>query len=249
MKKIVNRYLSRLGVEMHGVGYMQKLKNSKGEKSPWIKQQQLLGNKAKVVFDVGANRGNTTRKYEKAFPQAYIHAFEPFPASCKAFEKKHRDNTRIKLNKIGLSSEIGVSTMNINKSVDTNSLLESKKIGASSDRSCQTEAQMEIEISTIDEYCRSMAIDQIDILKLDVQGLELEVLKGANRMISENKIQLIYAETFFKEQYVDQALFHDIAAFLYGHNYILQDIYDPYYSAETLLWCDSLFLLRSPDKR
>ena len=61
-------------LEIHGVGYIQKLRNSDLKKSEWQKQKELLKGKANVIFDVGANRGNTTLKYLKLFPNArYIH--------------------------------------------------------------------------------------------------------------------------------------------------------------------------------
>ena len=101
---------------------------------------------------------------------------------------------------------------------------------------------MEIETNTIDNYCLENNIDLIDILKIDVQGSEIEVLKGASNMLKERRIKVVYTETYFQQQYVNQPLFHDISQFLYNHNFILQDIYDPYYSANSLLWCDSIFI-------
>ena len=85
-------------------------------------------------------------------------------------------------------------------------------------------------------------IKKIDILKIDVQGAEIEVLKGALDMLKKGKIKLIYTETYFEQQYVNQPLFHDISQLLYKHNFVLQDIYDPYFSKNNMLWCDSIFV-------
>tara|TARA_B100000768_G_C10966682_1_gene244008 strand:+ start:133 stop:351 length:219 start_codon:yes stop_codon:yes gene_type:complete len=71
MKNAINKYLRRFGIEIHGVGYIQKLRNSDLKKSEWQKQKELLKGKANVIFDVGANRGNTTLKYLKLFPNAF----------------------------------------------------------------------------------------------------------------------------------------------------------------------------------
>jgi hypothetical protein len=133
MKGAINKYLRRFGIEIHGVGYIQKLKNSDLKKSEWSKQQELLKSKVDVIFDVGANRGDIALKYLNLFPNARIHSFEPFPDSYETFIARHKDSLNVHLNKYALSSNIGKAILNINKSVDTNSLLESKKIGASSD--------------------------------------------------------------------------------------------------------------------
>ena len=50
MKDEINKYLRRFGVEIHGVGYIQKLKNSDLKKSEWGKQQELLKSKADVII-------------------------------------------------------------------------------------------------------------------------------------------------------------------------------------------------------
>ena len=242
MKNKINSYLRRFGIEIHGVGYIQKLKNSDLKKSEWSKQQELLKSKANVIFDVGANRGDTTLKYLNLFPKARIHSFEPFPESYEIFINRHKENLNVQLNKYALSSSIGKAILNINKSVDTNSLLESKKIGATSDKSCISIGQIEIETNTIDNYCAQNNIKEIDVLKIDVQGSEIEVLKGALEMLKKGSIKLIYTETYFEQQYVNQPLFHDISQLLYKHNFVLQDIYDPYFSKNNILWCDSIFV-------
>ena len=242
MKNKINSYLRRFNVEIHGVGYIQKLKNSVIKKSEWSKQLELLKSKADVIFDVGANRGDITLKYLNLFPKAKIHSFEPFPKSYEIFINRHKKNTNVQLNKYALSSSIGRANLNINKSVDTNSLLESKNIGATSDKSCTSIGQLEIETNTIDNYCIQHNINEIDILKIDVQGSEIEVLKGALNMLKKGNIKLIYTETYFKQQYVNQPLFHDISQLLYNHNFVLQDIYDPYFSKKNILWSDAIFI-------
>ena len=98
MKDVINKYLRRFGVEIHGVGYIQKLKNSDFKKSEWSKQKELLKNKADVIFDVGANRGDITLKYLTLFPNARIHSFEPFPDSYEIFINRHKDNLNVHLN-------------------------------------------------------------------------------------------------------------------------------------------------------
>ena len=242
MKDIINKYLRRFGVEVHGIGYIQKLRNSDSKKSEWDNQQELLKSKANVIFDVGSNRGDTTSKYLDLFPNATIHAFEPFADSYEIFNKLHKENLNVNLNKYALSSNIGRAILNINKSIDTNSILESKKIGANSDKSCVSVGRIEIETNTIDNYCMQNNITAIDILKIDVQGSEIEVLKGALNILKKGNIKLIYIETYFEQQYINQPLFHDIAKLLYKYNFVLQDIYDPYFSKNNMLWCDSIFI-------
>ena len=242
MKTFINKYLSKFGVAIHGVGYIKKLKSSDPKKNEWAIQKKILNNRVNVIFDVGANRGNTSLKYASLFPKAKIHAFEPFPDSCKKFVLNHKNNMNIKLNHYALSNKVGKASLNINKSVDTNSFLKSKKIGANSDKHCVSTGNMVVKTNTIDNYCKKNNIKEIDVLKIDVQGSELKVLEGAIGLLKNQKIKLIYTETYFKQQYINQPLFHDISKFLYNYNFNIQDVYDLYFSEENLLWCDSIFV-------
>lgn len=244
MKNIINKFAHKFGFEIHGVGYMEKLRNSNPDKNAYLIQSELLNGDAKIIFDVGANRGNTALEYRHYFPNSIIHSFEPFPDSYKEFESLHNRDNKIILSKCALSSEEGTAILNINKSVDTNSILQSKKLGATSDKSCESIGEIEIPTMTLDKYCQNNNISKIDILKIDVQGFEIEVLKGSFELLMKRDIGLIYLETYFKQQYVDQPLFQQIAQLLYEYNYTLQDIYDPYYASNCLAWCDSIFVKR-----
>jgi hypothetical protein len=70
----------------------------------------------------------------------------------------------------------------------------------------------------------------------------MEVLKGVANFLTERRIKIIYTESYFEQQYINQPLFHEIAAYLYSYGFVLQDIYDPYFSSSRILWCDSLFV-------
>jgi FkbM family methyltransferase len=245
MKHKINQLLRKFGAEIHGIGYLEKLRNADPKKSEWKKQQEIIGNDCHVVFDVGANRGLTSAAYTAVFPNATIHAFEPFPETCHAFRTNLGNNPFIRLNEVAVSDKEGVASLHVNTSVDTNSLLESQALGVSSDKSCQTQTAIEVPTITLDSYCKSHSIEKIDILKIDVQGAEIKVLQGAKELLQQGRIRLIYTETYFQQQYVNQPLFHEIAAELYPYGFVLQDIYDPYYSQETILWSDSLFVHRS----
>jgi FkbM family methyltransferase len=244
MKNKLNKYFRKFGFELHGVGYIEKLKNSSVDKNEWNKKRELLGENVKTIFDVGANRGETALKYMNIFPVATIHAFEPFPETCVVFNENHKNHKNVILNQVALSSKVGKAVLNVNTSVDTNSLLQSGKLGATSDGSCKTVDQLEIKTNTLDNYCKQNNIQEIDILKIDVQGFEIEVLKGTLELLTAGKIKLIYTESYFVQQYINQPLFYEIAALLLQYDFVLQDIYDPYYSAKNILWCDAMFICK-----
>jgi FkbM family methyltransferase len=241
-KNIINKLLGRFGVELHGTGYVKKLRKESSGQDAFEFQKEFSGEKIKVIIDAGANRGDVTRKYHELFPDAAIHAFEPFPDLHTAFLQQFGNEKNIFLNKEALSGMKGSVDFYLNESADTNSLLEPDKIGASSDTACLNKGVIRVPTVTLDDYCREKGIVRIDILKMDTQGSELSILKGGESLLKNKKIGLIYTEAYFKNQYKEQPLFYDIANYLRGFGYYLEGIYDPYYNEKFMLWCDAIFI-------
>jgi FkbM family methyltransferase len=246
MKKIINRYLGKLGVEVHGTGYLQSLAKGEFRKDSFIVQKELMnGRNAATIFDVGANRGNVAAKYLEFFPNASIYAFEPFSGSYEILAKRFEQVKSVHCNTLAISDSEGVKHLYVNKNVDTNSLLKPQATGLSSDAQVANQSVVDIRTTTLDLYCSRNNIEYIDILKMDIQGGELDALKGATTLLKENRIGLIYSEVFFIEQYESQPLFHDISVFLHPFGYYLQDIYEPAYGNGNMVWADVIFRKRT----
>ena len=102
---------------------------------------------------------------------------------------------------------------------------------------------IKVESITIDTFCRQESIRAIDILKFDIQGGELNALRGAAGMLSNQRVQLVYAELLFVPVYQGQADFHEVASYLSRHGYRLYDFYNFSYSERgQLRWGDAIFL-------
>jgi FkbM family methyltransferase len=241
-KAIVNKFCRKLGFEIHGTGYIQSIEKTSFKEDAFEKQAGIINKNAAVIFDIGANSGEISVRYHTLFPAAVIYAFEPFPAMFETLKQKAGLSGNIKpvQKAIGLCS--GNKTFYVNRNVDTNSLLEPQKTGLSSDKQVVNTDKIEVDVISIDEFCEAEHINSIDILKMDIQGGELAALQGAKKMLAEKKIKLIYTESYFRKQYVDQPLFHDIASYLETFGYFLQDIYNPIYGKGSIAWCDAVFL-------
>jgi FkbM family methyltransferase len=139
-------------------------------KNAFAEQVNLIGQDAKVIFDVGANRGQTAERYLVLFPDAAIYCFEPFPDSYKHIVEQFSADRRVRPYPLAVSEVIGVCSFPTFTNSVTNSLLP-----AVSDVYRFVEAgQMEdtgvltVESITVDEFCRRESIGHVDILKLDI---------------------------------------------------------------------------------
>lgn len=241
-KENINKFLSRFGFEVHGNGYIQSLKKTSFKEDAFEVQYKILSGEARFIFDVGANRGDTAIKYSTLFDQAKVYAFEPFPETFEKLLNNIKDYEKIVPGQYAIADKKGQAVLFSNFNEDTNSLLPSDKIGLSSDQQVKNKSSITVQTETIDSFCRNNNIQQIDILKMDIQGSELAALKGAVDLLEKRKIKLIYTETYFKQQYLGQPLFHDISSFLYSYGYVIQDIYSPIYGNGNLAWSDAIFI-------
>lgn len=243
LKNKLNNILRKFNVELHGTGYLQSLAKGEFKKDEFTFFTEVFKkNEPITIFDVGANRGEVLKQFNGFFPTAKIYAFEPLKTVFDELSNKFSSLPNVKLENIGISNIDGQLTFHINKSVDTSSFLASTETGLNSDVMVKTLEQSIVSVKTIDSYARENNIDRINILKLDIQGSELNALKGAKTLLENKKIDVIYTESYFIQQYVDQPLFPEIVAHLKQYDYLLQDIYNPIYGKQKLAWCDAMFI-------
>src|SRR5258706_15602578 len=101
-KEFINRYLKKFGIELHGSGYIKKLLSGQQSKNSFESQAAILNYDAKMIFDIGANKGLATNEYLQYFPDAEIHAFDPFPGYETIWEEIKTLNKKVIYNEIGL---------------------------------------------------------------------------------------------------------------------------------------------------
>lgn len=195
------------------------------------------------IFDIGASEGQTAIKYSQLFPHADIYCFEPVKVSFKKLEDALRNSSNIKTINKAITAVNGPINIYINESQYTNSILPAEITHTAIDRLTLNKGIEKVESTTVDQFCIENKIDNIDILKMDIQGCELAALHGAARMLNTKKIKLIYSEIEFIRIYKDQPLLNDIILFLEKYNYHLFGMYNfNYLDSGQIAWADAIFI-------
>jgi FkbM family methyltransferase len=146
-----------------------------------------------TIFDVGANIGLWSLKALEINPSLNIHCFEPSQSIFNRLLSQPFPKSVIQ-NNFGLSAVPGEQTLYMFKDrIGLSSLyrrdgLEEKQTDAASEYS------EEIHLDTLERYCAQNEVSSIDFLKLDVEGHELEVLKGSLEMLKSSCIKIIQFE-------------------------------------------------------
>lgn len=208
--------------------------------------QGLFGGRSlEVIFDVGANEGQTAVQFARAFPNAVIHSFEPFSVAFEKLREASVRYPRIKPIQQALGEAVAERILHVNSHSATNSLLPNapeydryQPKGWADER-----ATTPIAVSTVDAYCRQKSILFVDLLKMDTQGYELKVLQGAENMISSGKVATIFSEVLFASIYDGQAYFHDIYEHLWARGFRLVNLYGVGVNDQKFVsWCDAVFV-------
>jgi hypothetical protein len=98
-----------------------------------------------------------------------------------------------------------------------------------------------LRMETLDHVLREKMVTNATLLKLDVQGYELEVLKGATETVK--KAEVILLEVSFVDYNESGPLFHEVVAFMKDRGYLVYDIHPlPRWAGVTLLQADVIFV-------
>jgi FkbM family methyltransferase len=160
-----------------------------------------------VVFDVGANMGQflAVAKRQLHGVQVVFHCFEPGATGYAAVQAQHGMSRDVVLHKLAAGREQGRGELWYDRPGSGLASLTRRDI---SHFGIEFEQSESVEITTIDAYCASHGIDRIDLLKMDIEGHELDALAGATQMFERAAIRAVLFEfggcnidtrTFFRD--------------------------------------------------
>jgi FkbM family methyltransferase len=169
-----------------------------------------------VVFDVGANVGNYSKKLRKSNPEVDIFCFEPHPVNFKAL-KTNASNLNLKLFQCGVGSSTGVLNL-YDYADDDGSSHASFYKDVIEEIHNRKAVGHQVNIIALDQFVEQNGIDRVSLLKIDTEGHEMEVLKGFERWIRAGKVDLIHFE-FNEMNVVSRVFFKDFWDFLPNYNF------------------------------
>ena len=165
-----------------------------------------------TLVDIGANVGQFTLLTVALEPGVRVEAFEPLPGPAAVFRRLFAGNPRVTLHQVAIGPAESVATMNISRREDSSSLLPITALQTESFPGTERVGFEEVRVATLESQIEAERIREPALLKLDVQGYELEALRGCASML--HLIRYVYAELSFAELYEGQSMAHQVIAFL-----------------------------------
>ena len=191
-----------------------------------------------VVFDVGAHQGQTALHFRKSFPTASIHCFEPTDENFAKLKANTKGKRLIRINQFALGSARTSVIMQNGQSDQTHQVINNEE------KTHVNEEMPRIPMETIDSYMIDEGVANIDLLKIDVEGYELEVLEGAKDALASRRIKAILAECDFDPKDTQHTYFNDLWDYLRSKNFSFFGLYDVihYGNGMGIGFCNALFI-------
>lgn len=173
----------------------------------------------RTILDVGASRGQFALFAAERWPTAEIVCFEPIPSAADILVAVLGD--RVSLHRTALGSRPGIATLNISAKDDSSSLLKIDRQKAEYPGTGMV-AQIDVSVDKLSNVLSS-GISRPSLLKIDVQGYELEVLRGSCEVLDE--IDDVLCECSYQELYEGQPLVNDVVAFMAAAGFVLAGVF------------------------
>ena len=213
--------------------------------APAIEHAPLLRQLAfDFVVDVGANRGQFSLVCRRVKPDAKIVGFEPLPEPARIYRALFADDPGIRLCEAALGPASGKTVMHISARDDSSSLLPIARAQTDNYPGSGEVGTQDVAVTTLPEAVSLQELGARNLLKIDVQGFELEVLKSAGPLLP--RFAWIYVECSYLPLYEGQPLADEVIAFMLAQGFVLSGRYNISFIAGTgqPLQADLLFVQR-----
>ncbi|MEO1258406.1 MAG: FkbM family methyltransferase [Bacteroidota bacterium] len=184
---------------------------------------KILLPKKPVIIEAGAHDGRDTVVMSKKWPAGFIYAFEPVPFLFQNLIERTSGLQNVKVSSFALNDQCGKKKLYLSSGrSDASSSLLKPLAHLQFHPDVFFEQSVTIKTTTIESFLKKENIDQVDFMWLDIQGMELKVLKASKEMLE--RVRCIFIEIHFAENYEDCAQYDEIKLWLqaqgFGYSFI-----------------------------
>ncbi|MBU1109731.1 MAG: FkbM family methyltransferase [Candidatus Riflebacteria bacterium] len=183
-----------------------------------------------TVVDIGANRGQFALAVRHWAPQARVISFEPLPEVAGRFEKLFNGDSAVTFNQAAIGAKAGTAILHVAAADDSSSLLPISTLQTTLFPGTEEINSAMVKVGRLTEFLAAEEIVFPALLKLDVQGFELEALRGCEDLLG--RFSYVYAECSFVELYSGQALADEIIAWLRERGFRLDGVHNLSYDKQ-----------------
>jgi FkbM family methyltransferase len=239
MKKLIKKGFHLVNLEVSRKRTPDSAENIVGDFRSFLAGVKARGLKCTSLLDIGANRAEWSSMFLEVYPGAHCYLVEPLQeceSHLKKFVSRNKDS-RYFLCAAGSENTETIITI-------WDDLYGSSLLPNADKNKLQQGKQRVIEVKKVNDLIRDNGIPVPQIVKIDVQGFELEVLKGAGDLLGKTEIFILEVSLFSFDDVPGMPEFYDVVHFMHQKGYVAYDfpgfIRRPYDGA--LGQCDIAFV-------
>ena len=180
--------------------------------------------KIRFVVDVGANKGQFTLFCRSTFPDAQVVAFEPLEEAARRFERLFDEDPNVALHRTAIGPGEGQADIFVSQRADSSSLLPIGDQQVAHFPGTGLKEVRQIAVGPLRDYLSNEEILAPALLKLDVQGYELQVLESCEDRLAA--FAYVYVECSYVELYSGQATANQVKAYLQDQGFELSGVFN-----------------------
>jgi FkbM family methyltransferase len=162
----------------------------------------------KTIIDVGANVGQFAVASSYIYPKSTVYSFEPNPPCASQLQKNVDGLSNVKVYQLALGDASGEIEFHVNSHSHSSSILPLASSHLDAFPDARESTIIRVEVSTLDKVFEGVEMQHPVLLKLDVQGYELQVLLGGQELLAH--VDYVLLEASFKPMYQGEPVFVDI---------------------------------------
>jgi FkbM family methyltransferase len=207
IEKVLGRRLLPLDMLPKGVDLYYDLKND-------VDTEHF-----RSVFDVGSNKGQSVSQYLNWFPNANVYGFEPSGGAFHELRSNFSTNNRVEVINVALGSKVGSKELLVGN--------DSKRGGFHLDKTGDGVVERKnVRVEKLDNFCKSNNIKEINFLKVDTEGHDMDVLKGAHDMLDGHCIDFVQSEVTTDYENDLHCSVCSMIEYMRGHKYKIYGFYN-----------------------
>ena len=207
---------------------------------PSLEHYEILRNlRFDLVIDVGANKGQFSLMVHLFRKNVAIEAFEPLFLEASKYSRLFRGVDEVVLHNVAVGETVGSAVFHVSASRDSSSLLPIGELQTEFFPETRESSLCKVSLITLDSLSSRWKKTRQALLKIDVQGAELEVLRGAKETLKH--CAFVYVECSHVTLYDGQHLFPEVAELLDESGFAQTRVANEYWNDERLIQADYLF--------
>lgn len=182
-------------------------------------RQKLLGLTnldVRTVVDVGANKGRAARRFRRLFPRARVYCVEPIPRLCRRLEQwAETQGGAVEVFELALARAPSEQPLYVHRQSDILSTLAAPAPGEAA-----LYEPIPVRVETLDRLTEELSLEPDVLVKLDTEGLDLEVIRGGEETLGRAAAIIVEAAFYPNAAGEGAPTFEDIAGALRDLGYV-----------------------------